>query len=85
MCNKQERLKTDMIQYNMRYRGPYEYEKFILNVYQFYNEMLDIESSVSDKNNENFISAANKLDAVSEQIKTLSDKLCIIKERKRVL
>lgn len=74
-----------MIQYNMRYRGPYEYEKFILNVYQFHNEMLDIENSISDKNSENFISAANKLDEVSEQIKTLSDKLCIIKERKRVL
>ena len=69
----------------MRYRGPYEYEKFILNVYQFHNEMLDIENSISDKNDENFISAANKLDEVSEQIKTLSDKLCIIKERKRVL
>lgn len=69
----------------MRYRGPYEYEKFILNVYQFHNEMLDIENSISDKNGENFISAANKLDEVSEQIKTLSDKLCIIKERKRVL
>ena len=74
-----------MIQYNMRYRGPYEYEKFILNVYQFHNEMLDIENSISDKNSENFSSAANKLDEVSEQIKTLSDKLCIIKERKRVL
>lgn len=74
-----------MIQYNMRYRGPYEYEKFILNVYQFHNEMLDIEDSISDKNSENFIYAANKLDEVSEQIKTLSDKLCIIKERKRVL
>ena len=74
-----------MIQYNMRYRGPYEYEKFILNVYQFHNEMLDIENSISDKNSKNFISAANKLDEVSEQIKTLSDKLCIIKERKRVL
>lgn len=69
----------------MRYRGPYEYEKFILNVYQFHNEMLDIENSISDKNSENFSSAANKLDEVSEQIKTLSDKLCIIKERKRVL
>ena len=74
-----------MIQYNMRYRGPYEYEKFILNVYQFHNEMLDIENSISDKNSENFSSAANKLNEVSEQIKTLSDKLCIIKERKRVL
>lgn len=85
MCVNKKGLEQNMIQYNMRYRGPYEYEKFILNVYQFHNEMLDIENSISDKNGENFISAANKLDEVSEQIKTLSDKLCIIKERKRVL
>lgn len=26
-----------MIHYNMRYRGPYEYEKFILNVLQYSN------------------------------------------------
>ena len=30
-----------MIHYNMRYRGPYEYEKFILNVLQFANEAND--------------------------------------------
>ena len=30
-----------MIHYNMRYRGPYEYEKFVLNVLQFANEAND--------------------------------------------
>lgn len=27
-----------MIHYNMRYRGPYEYDKFVLNILQYANE-----------------------------------------------
>lgn len=30
-----------MIHYNMRYRGAYEYDKFVLNILQYHNEMLD--------------------------------------------
>lgn len=30
-----------MIYYNMRYRGAYEYEKFILNILQYSNEAND--------------------------------------------
>lgn len=30
-----------MIHYNMRYRGPYEYEKFILNILQYWNDSCD--------------------------------------------
>lgn len=42
-----------MIYYNMRYRGPYEYEKFILNILQFSNEVTDfINDTESDKNYE---------------------------------
>jgi len=28
-----------MIRYNLRYRGPFEYEKFILNIFQLSNEI----------------------------------------------
>lgn len=31
-----------MIVYNMRYRGPLEYDKFILNTLQFHNEINDL-------------------------------------------
>ena len=37
-----------MIVYNMRYRGPYEYDKLILNVFQFYNEVLDIQNEIQN-------------------------------------
>lgn len=30
-----------MIQYNIRYRGPFEYEKFVLNIMQQYNQTKD--------------------------------------------
>lgn len=36
-----------MIHYNMRYRGPYEYEKFILNVLQYSNNSHDFSSEVN--------------------------------------
>lgn len=31
-----------MILYNMRFRGPLEYDKFVLNVLQFHNEVSEI-------------------------------------------
>lgn len=37
-----------MIFYNMRYRGPYEYDKFILNIFQYSNMINDF---VYDTNN----------------------------------
>ena len=36
-----------MIHYNMRYRGPYEYEKFILNVLHYSNNAHDFSSEVN--------------------------------------
>ena len=38
-----------MINYNIRYRGPYEYDKFILNVFQYSNAMYDFEHDLTDK------------------------------------
>ena len=31
-----------MIHYNMRYRGPYEYDKFVLNILQYANEATNL-------------------------------------------
>lgn len=35
-----------MILYNFPYRGPYEYDKFILNVFQFHNESVRIKKEI---------------------------------------
>lgn len=37
-----------MIHYNMRYRGPYEYEKFVLNVLQYANNAHDFTSELNE-------------------------------------
>ena len=38
-----------MINYNIRYRGPYEYDKFVLNTFQYSNAMYDFEYDLTDK------------------------------------
>ena len=35
-----------MIKYNIRYRGPFEYEKLILMILQFSNDVKNLKSSV---------------------------------------
>jgi len=35
-----------MIKYNIKYRGPFEYEKLILMILQFSNEVKNLKSSV---------------------------------------
>lgn len=41
-----------MILYNMRYRGPYEYDKFVLNVLQIHNSLTLSELNELQINNE---------------------------------
>lgn len=35
-----------MIKYNLRYRGPFEYDKFVLSIFQFSNEVKLLHESV---------------------------------------
>ena len=37
-----------MIHYNMRYRGAYEYEKFVLNVLQYSNVAHDLTTELNE-------------------------------------
>lgn len=39
-----------MILYNLRYRGPFEYEKFVLDAYQLSNDAKYAEKQVREKN-----------------------------------
>ena len=70
-----------MIVYNMRYRGPYEYDKFILNVFQFHNEMIDLEKAV---NSDNTSLASNKklLEKLEKSAEDICDQLVMIREWK---
>lgn len=57
-----------MITYNMRYRGPYEYDKFILNMMQFHNEINAMIGTLAE-------AKAGGLDYYKKQLDDLIDKL----------
>lgn len=70
-----------MIVYNMRYRGPYEYDKFILNVFQFHNEMLDLEKMVNS-DNADLANNEKMLDKIEKSAEDICDQLVMIREWK---
>lgn len=58
-----------MIHYNIRYRGPYEYDKFILNVFQYSNAIFDFENDLTNKGAYTTINELqDTVDALFEQI-----------------
>lgn len=57
-----------MIVYNMRHRGPYEYDKFVLNVMQFHNEVNTMVTSIEN-------ATAGGINAYKHQLDDLIDKL----------
>ena len=69
-----------MILYNMRYRGPYEYEKFILNVFQYHNEILRMKKELNEKNEQNITELTAKLDKLREKVDELSNQILINRE-----
>lgn len=71
-----------MILYNMRYRGPYEYDKFILNIFQYHNEILRLEQELRAENETKAEELQKKLDQMLEDTDTLANQLLLIRERK---
>ena len=58
-----------MINYNIRYRGPYEYDKFILNIFQYSNAIYDFEYDLSNKGAyTNINELKDTVDALFDQI-----------------
>jgi len=51
-----------MILYNLRYRGPYEYDKFILNTMQLSNETKRMEKQLKQKELYSLQQSKKKLD-----------------------
>lgn len=49
-----------MILYNFRHRGPYEYDKYVNNILQFWNEVRFVEKSIAT-------------DTVNKQLEDLND------------
>jgi hypothetical protein len=51
-----------MILYNFRHRGPYEYDKFVLNILQLHNEIILLEQRLSEGTANQLASAKQDFD-----------------------
>lgn len=71
-----------MITYNMRYRGPYEYDKFALNILQYINLVKDIASSVNKDAENNLVSKSEKLAKYIDNIDNIQHELFIMSLKK---
>lgn len=71
-----------MITYNMRYRGPYEYDKFALNILQYINLVKDIASSVNKDAENNLVSKSEKLAKYIDNIDSIQHELFIMSLKK---
>ena len=71
-----------MITYNMRYRGPYEYDKFTLNILQYINLVKDITSSVNKNAENNLVSKSEKLAKYIDNIDNIQHELFIMSLKK---
>lgn len=66
-----------MIAYNMRYRGPYEYDKFALNILQYINLVQDIIYSANKDTENNLVSKSKKLATYIDNINDIQHELFI--------
>lgn len=66
----------------MRYRGPYEYDKFALNILQYINLVKDITNSVNKNAENNLISKSEKLTKYIDNIDNIQHELFIMSLKK---
>lgn len=71
-----------MILYNMRYRGPYEYDKTVLNVFQFHNEILSMTKELEEQNEQNIKLIQDKIETLFQELDSFSNRILIARERK---
>lgn len=71
-----------MITYNMRYRGPYEYDKFALNILQYINLVKNIASSINKDAENNLVSKSEKLAKYIDNIDSIQHELFIMSLKK---
>lgn len=69
-----------MILYNMAYRGPYEYDKLVLNVFQYHNEATTLLQSINEENSNFKQEILNQLDNLSNNIHNMLQDISIRKE-----
>lgn len=69
-----------MILYNIRKNGPYEYDKFILNIYQIINDVRDEQISIDD----GIKKVQDNLDTINDTYTSIQDDVNKIQTMMRV-
>lgn len=73
-----------MIVYNMRHRGPYEYDKFALNILQFSNLVSNIVNQIKDMTDENVLCYIKKLDDLIDSQINYQNEIAVLRERGKI-
>ena len=68
-----------MILYNYRYRGPFEYDKFVLNVYQLRNEIKRASKKFKEEETNSLIERREELDRIIDNLLSRLEILSISK------
>lgn len=71
-----------MITYNMRYRGPYEYDKFALNILQYKNTVTDIINEIDKNKKDNLYSKSKKLEEYIDDVYDIQHKIFMMSIRR---
>ena len=58
-----------MILYNMRYRGPFEYDKFVLNIFQIHNEVKMLVRKFNENEEGNLLDIYKDINQIYESLK----------------
>lgn len=67
-----------MILYNYRYRGPYEYDKFVNNVLQFFNETRYLENKLLKHS---YSIVQQRLQELDELVNILTGEQCKLQQQ----
>ena len=57
-----------MILYNMRYRGPFEYDKFVLNIFQIHNEVKILVRKFNENEEGNLLDIYKDINQIYESL-----------------
>ena len=68
-----------MIIYNFRYRGPYEYDKYVNNILQFYNEVRAVEREITADNTDKR-TIEKQVKELDDVIKSLTGENCCLQQ-----
>lgn len=69
-----------MILYNMRHRGPYEYDKLIQNCFQFHNEVINLKNRTESEDEASIQDRIHHIDVISDQVKSISEQILNYRE-----